>query len=391
MMIDVAVAYKGYGKVEGARVSSSVGFAEMFSYDIPLLDEQEAPVIAAWHDDAPANLAHPLLLGLNGARRDEMKLNFAIYHGAEIVRSHGGGYWRPLRMYELIEGNDEDCTVVDLAVFSRALGRSKAKALAKWQNENTRKTRTPEEHFGQVEKTNREIARREAGNYLSRFILVNGTVYTRCGPPIVIFEERRFGRPARDGERNGTVDTTAGRQRVWHAKIIRLITTDRDERFTLRDLVFPVQAFEDVFKRVKRLNAQMLPEEKAMATGFNAARAPTFLDGGLAETLDADECSLNLLRFISIVEGSSPNLLPAGDHRRLKLFCDLTEALALLPGDEGFDLLEAAAREYLDRYSYYEEYHHREQIALKRALEIAESRDVTIDAAFPTPTGHTLG
>jgi hypothetical protein len=382
------VAYSAYGRTEGARVNSTAGFVKTVGFDIPVMDDDDAPMVLAWDDTRPDNALEQEFPQYGGM--PAKKKYHAPYHGPDHVRMLDGGYIRPLRAYEFLANAPGDTSPLDLRQFIRATNRGETSALSLWQNPKTRKNRTPEQHFATVDDNALRFAVRDLGKALANYRIVGDQVYVRCGQPTVTFEDRRYGRPARPTDTTGLVFQDNRALRVWYGQTIRIMTSERDEAFATRNLVFTAQMFKDVLKKTHRLNLQRDPEIRDPVNEFNASRAPTFIHPDLADSADIDECALNLRRFIAIIEKNPERLLPPGDHRPLKLFYDITEALRLIPHDDGFDLLEAAGREWLDRYGTYNQHFLNDQPALRRALEIAEDREVTLDASFRTPSGPTF-
>lgn len=364
MIFNVPVAFNAYGKVVGARISSTVGFVEDVPFDIPALAGDDAPVVAEWDDDAPEYIG----------------VQEVPFVGKEHVRVQAGQYWRPVRGYEIASGFANPHGMVDVGDLDRALARSAVIGLGKQQNPNTRKNRVPADHFGSVEKTGRDFAVREVGRYLSRFRVIDGLVYERCGQPVILLSEGRFEAPEGDDvfRRN---NITNRNYRHWRSHLLRVTTMDRVPKLlTYPDLLFTLGSFTDALKRVRRMNVNATMEKDAVNT-YNAARRPRLAEGYVADEFHAraEECALYLRYFVTRVQAKQSELLPAGDHERLRLYCDLAAAVDLFPEAEAFDIVEAAGRAYIERYEEYAEHTHPEQRALKRAVALAEDRPVFVD------------
>lgn len=363
MIFDVPVAFNAYGKVAGARISSSVGFVEVVPFDIPVLASDDAPVVAEWDDAAPEYIG----------------VQEVPFVGMEHVRIQAGQYWRPVRAYEIASVLPNPLGMVDARDLDRTLSKSAVIGLAKHQNPNTRKNRVPADHFGSVEKTGRDFAVREVGKYLSRFRVIDGLVYERCGQPVVLLSEGRFEAPEGDDvfRRN---NITNRNYRHWRNHLLRVTTMDRVPSATYPDVLFTLGSFKEALKRVRRMSVNATMEKGAINT-YNEARRPRLAEGYMADEFHAraEECAMCLRYFIARVEARQSELLPAGDHERLRLYCDLAASVDLFPEAEAFDIVETAGRAYLERYEEYVEHLHPEQRALKRAVALAENRPVFVD------------
>lgn len=368
MIFDVPVAYSVYGKVRGSRVSSTVGFIKTIAYDIPEVSGDEAPIIAAWNDERPEHA--------DDAYSSYSKV--IPYIGKEHVRHKDGLFWRPLRIFEAVQDSEKKMDVIDTKDFAAVLRSSKAEGIKLWQNHNTKASRQPDKHFAHIEKTNLDFASREVSRYLSRLAVIDGMLYIRCDRPMIILSQQKF--LFDQGPGKGNI--------VLTYDVTRVITLDRDESFHLRRMFYPVQRFDEALKRARRANGgaytypDNIPLDKHAINALNMTRKPEFSDFYACDEdeVQAEECLLNLKKFAFSVERDRNRLLPAGDHIRLRLFCDLLSAMESFPDPSAFEILEEAGREYLARYEVYEEHNHPEQIALKRAIEIAENRTVFVNS-----------
>jgi hypothetical protein len=369
MIFDVPVAFKAYGKVNGARVSSSVGFVEVIPFDIPAIDGDAAPIVAEWDDAAP----------------EYVGVQEVPFVGMEHVRIQAGKYWRPARAYEIASGLPDHLAMVDVRDFSRSLAKSAVIGLEKQQNPNASKNRVPAAHFANLDRTSKDFSVRAVGKYLSRFRVIDGLVYEQCGQPVVLLSEVRFEAAIGDDvfRRNRITNPN---YKHWRNNLLRVMTMDRVPSLIHPDLLFTLGNFKDALKRVRRMNISATIEKDAI-NAFNEARRPRLGEGYMVDEYNAraEECGMYLRYFVARLEANQAELLPAGDHQRLRLFCDLAAAIDLLPEPEGFDVVESAGREYLERYEEYYTHTHPEQQALKKAIVLAENRPVFVDV-FSSPS-----
>lgn len=366
MIFDVPVAYHAYGKVNGARISSSVGFVEVVPFDIPELTDDAAPIAASWDDASPEYASVPSF----------------PYVGKDHVRVHEGQFLRPTRAFEIVTGMRDPLSMVDAADLGRILAKSLMLGLEKHQNANTKRGRVPSEHFGNVDRSSRDFAVREVGKVLSSYRVVDGIVYEKCSQPVVVILSQSFSAAEGDDvfRRNGRANT---HYRQWSSHVLRVTTMDRAAGVVYQDAFLTIANFKEALKRVRRMNVSVMMEKDAI-NAFNEARRPELSEFYMADEFQAraEECAMYLRFFVARVEERRKDLLPTGDSYRLRLFCDLADAIGLLPEAEGFDLLETAGRAYLERYEEYAEHLHPEQVALKRAVSLAENRPVFFDTMF---------
>jgi len=365
MLLDVAVVYQAYGKIRNSRFSSTVGFAEVIPFDVAVLDGSDAPVVAEWDDSRPPHQK----------RRDPQE----VYLGHEHVRYAEQSYWRPLRKFDAIEvkaGTGHQ--PVDLALLSDILRQSRFHPSTRWQNPNTSKKKRPGDHFETVAKTSRNHAIRDIASSLSRLRIIDGMPYVKCGRPIirVDYEEFSTGLSGKVANMHGEM---VPRMTGWLNNAIRIVTADRDHKLHLRHNVYTIQDFRTALKKSRMLNAHGHYDVNGI-NEFNAGRAPVLYDHPAIQDPDADLCALFVERFVAKVEENREGLLPKGDYTRLRLFCEIVAALERLPDPDGFEALEIAGREYLERYEDYEQHIHQEQVLLRSAIEIAENRPVHVHA-----------
>ena len=367
MIFDIAMAYSVYGKAKGARVSSGVGFAELHEFEVTVLYDGDVPVVASWNDARPEHFCQETSKNMTDVEP---------FVGQDHVRFADGQFWRPLRAYELTENPRDASAMIDTQEFSRVMSRAIAKPLATWQNEKTRKNRKPQEHFESIERSDKDRAVREVARYLSKLAVVDDTVYVKCGRPFIALHEMLFS-PEAGKEHAVRYRLDTYRPHTWRNHVARVITTDRSDHLHHLHNVFPIHDFKGAVKIANRINLNAMAQKDEIKA-HNAIKAPKLNDYFRDHEPEAEECMIGLHRFVSKVENNRQKLLPVGDHDKLRVFCDLVSALQALPGEEGYELLETAGREYMNRYSNYELNTHSEDGILKRVLEIADNRPVNI-------------
>lgn len=373
MIFNVSVAYHANGRVNGARVNSRVGFAEVRECNVFELTETQAPIVASWTDATPALVTHEPV-----NPNDMTYIRPAPYRGEEHVRCVDGQFLRPMRLYELVgEGRPEDMAMVDVVALQHALSKSLVAPLADWQNANTKKTRTPADHFQSIESTNRQFAHRYVDDFMSKLAVVDGMVYVKCERPVIAVVDTRFTAP-----QGHAVFREAGREgyilNYWSKHLVRILTVDTDPRFHKHANLFPIHAFNEALKTANRLNSSGVFDREAIAK-FNPEQAPVLSDE-YPHDRHEEECLVNLRFFIAGVEKGRDRLLPVGGHEQLRLFSDLVRAYYMLPDSSGYDLLETAGREYIQRFGSPHRHIHPEQIRLEKAIELSENRPVEVQS-----------
>jgi hypothetical protein len=151
--------------------------------------------------------------------------------------------------------------------------------------------------------------------------------------------------------------------------------------------------FKEALSRTRRQNAANR-QTKDMLNDFNVRKQPVlsgdyFLD---PENAGLADCAIKLRQFLVVVAQDREALLPISDTRKMRLYCDLSEALAQMPSDGAMDVIERAGREYLDHYEVDREVNHKEQVYLKKAMQAAAGRSINLTLGSQLPVmRRTIG
>ncbi|MBY3155487.1 hypothetical protein HFO56_24475 [Rhizobium laguerreae] len=377
MILEIPIRYRASGRRKGNSINSTLPFQEKIAVEIEVLSDEEAPVVADWDDTPPEGLSpHG-----NG---------WTILPGGERehVRSFEDAFWRPLRRYEVIP--DADAHPISVGEFVRATEDGTHTAGFPPVELTGRKFFGAAEYFETVDFSDRAKYAGSVEAAARDIVLVDGVVYQRCPEPMIVQRTMLFDR-----------ESAALGGRVGHmGEVLRIVNrppTDPSPTATAiyRSFssaeTYPLHMFKEALSRTRRQNAANR-RTKDMLNEFNARRQPTlsgdyFLDGYNAKPA---ECAIKLRQFLVVVAENREVMLPLSDTRKIRLFCDLSDALADMPSDRAMDVIERAGREYLDHYDVGRENSHLELVVLKKAMKAAAERSIDLPMGTRVSTEPTV-
>ena len=362
MIIEIPIRYNASGRKKGNSINSTLPFQELIEVDIPVVADEEAPVVAEWDDTPPAG-ASP-------------RSGWTIRPGEERehVRYFDDAYWRPLKNYEIVGG--EDGNPISAGVFTRIVGEGKHHSVFPVFELTGRKFFPPEQYFQTVEfngsMKHAHLVQEAAGDLL----IVDDCVYGRCIEPMILVFMTTF-----DRERLGAVMGYSGH-------VVRIVNRPQDDyRFTSAD-TYPLHMFREALGKARRLNATS-NRTKDEANEFNLRKQPVltgdyFLD---PENAPISDCAIKLRQFLAVIEKDRDAMLPLSDTVKMRLYCGLRDALDEMPSDRAMDAVETLGQKYINRYEVDREHNHPEQVFLKKAMKAASERPVVlmVPSGMPSP------
>lgn len=360
MIFEVPIRYKASGRKKGNTLNSTLPFQEKIAVDVRVTTDEEAPIVAEWDDTPPTGtsngavwVAHP------GAER-------------EHVRSVGNAFWRPLRSSEV---KDDGCgDPISVGDFIRASEEGGHKGGFPPAEMTGRKYFGAADYFETVDFTDRNWQVKAVAAAAVDLLVVDGTLYQRCIEPMIVLRSALF-----------QVETN-GRPLGYMGEVMRIVNRPRTdtsqagrqsyEGFERAD-TFPLHMFREALIRSRRKNATN-QRVKDMLNEMNAAKQPIlsgdyFLDPANAA---ASDCAIKLRQFLAVIEKDRDTILPVSDTQKMRIVCDLSDALDAMPSGEAMDIVEAAGQEYLDRYEVDRAFNHPEQVFLKQAIKAAAERPI---------------
>ncbi len=362
MIIEVPIRYNASGRKKGNSINSTLPFQEMIAVDVPVVSDEEAPVVAEWDDTPPSAVS--------------ARGGWAIRPGEERehVRFCGNAYWRPLRNHEL--AGNEDGNPISSRDFTKIVSEGSHRSVFPVFELTGRKFFSPEQYFETVDFSARRKHARLVEQAAGDLLIVDGMVYGRCFEPMVLVFMTTF-----DRERMGTLTGYSGH-------VVRIVNRPPDDyRFTSAD-TYPLHMFREALGRARRLNATST-RTKEEANEFSEKKQPVlsgdyFLD---PENAPISDCAIKLRQFLAVIERHRDAMLPLSDTVKMKLYCGLRDALEEMPSDQAMDAVEVLGQEYIDRYEVDREHNHPEQIFLKKAMKAASERPVAlmIPSGLPSP------
>jgi hypothetical protein len=371
MIFEIPIRYKASGRKKGNSINSTLPFQEKVAVDIEVRSGEEAPIVAEWDDTPPEGLSE--------------KSGWTVLPGAERehVRSFADAYWRPLRRSEVMPGAD-GCPI-SVGEFCDSIEAGKHASGFPTVELTGCKFFGASSYFETVDFTDRVKHVRLVEEAARDILLVDGFVYQRCIEPMIV---QRMVTCDRQNERLGRVVAHMGEA----LRIVNRPPTDRSEtaarmywHFSGAD-TYPLHMFKEALSRTRRQNAANR-QTKDMLNDFNVRKQPVlsgdyFLD---PENAGLADCAIKLRQFLVVVAQDREALLPISGTRKMRLYCDLSEALAQMPSDGAMDVIERAGREYLDHYEVDREVHHKEQVYLKKAMQAAAGRSINLTLGSQLP------
>ena len=384
MEIRVPLHYSARGVRTGKKISSSLWFLEQITVDIPATDDLSAPVAAMWNDTAPPDLTYPRTWG--------------PAHGAgEHVRVHDEDYWRPLRRYELAprpqdQGNRNadwerrqsdylasiDITPVDIGELERQVSGGAFYRQPLAPDLQAARERAASDYFETVEFSTREVAMQAITEAACRLLFVDGQVYVRCHEPCVMVRKSSY-----SVRGNGRPLSTV------YVDTVKISTQLAEEDGASEAELFPLQRFGDALAQARRGNGWNRVNRDAV-NGANASRQPQLFSDYFLDPRNAamSEAAAYMRKFILLLEGQRDLTLPLGDTVRLRMYCDLAEAVGRLPSEDAMARIEETAGRWLGRHGNGFLHLRGAHEALRRALAAASERPVDV---LESGYMHTLG
>jgi hypothetical protein len=371
MIFEIPIRYKASGRKKGNSLNSTLPFQEKVPVDIEVRSGEEAPVVAEWDDTPPEGLSE--------------RSGWTILPGAEreYVRNFADGYWRPLRRSEVVPGAD-GCPI-SVREFSDSIEAGTHASGFPTVELTGRKFFGASSYFETVDFTDRAKHVRLVEEAAKDILLVDGVVYQLCIEPMVV-------------QRLTTFDfhnVNLGQMVAYSGEVLRIVNrppTDTSEaaarmyrHFKTAD-TYPLHRFKEALGRTRRQNATHM-RTRDLLSEFNARKQPMlsgdyFLDPENARVAD---CAIKLRQFLVVVAQDRETYLPVSDTRKMRLYCDLAEALAEMPSDRAMDVIERAGREYLDHYEVDRAVNHPEQGYLKKAMQAAAERSIDLPMGSQAP------
>jgi uncharacterized protein (DUF924 family) len=365
MIFEIPIRYKASGRKKGNRLNSTLPFQEKVSVELDVRSGDEAPIVAEWDDTPPEGISeHSGWTVLPGAER-------------EHVRHFDGAYWRPLRRSEVVPGV-ADGKPATVGEFSDRIEAGTYGAGFPTVELTGRKFFGASSYFETVDFTDRAMHVRLAEEAARSILLVDGVVYQRCIEPMIVQRMALI-----DSYNEGLGRTVASMGEV--IRIVNRTPEDKSEAtarmyfsFSTAD-TYPLHRFKEALSSTRRKNATHQRTRDAL-NAFNARKQPQlsgeyFLDTENARVAD---CAIKLRQFLVVVTQARETILPINDTRKMRLYCDLMDALTQMPSDAAMDVIERAGREYLDHYEVGRETSHPEQAYLKKAMQAAADRAIDL-------------
>ncbi|MBY3433847.1 hypothetical protein HFN89_06760 [Rhizobium laguerreae] len=379
MILEIPIRYRASGRRKGNSINSTLPFQEKIAVEIEVLSDEEAPVAADWDDTPPEGLSpqgHGWTILPGGER--------------EHVRSFDNAFWRPLRRYEVVP--DVDAHPISVGEFARATEDGTHAAGFPAVELTGRKFFGAAEYFETVDFSDRAKYAASVEAAARDIMLVDGVVYQKCLEPMIVQRMMLFDRQS----------AALSGQMISHmGEVLRIVNrppTDPSPTATAiyRSFssaeTYPLHMFKEALSRTRRQNAANR-RTKDMLNEFNAGRQPAlsgdyFLDGHNAKPA---ECAVKLRQFLVVVAQNREVMLPLSDTRKIRLFCDLSDALADMPSDQAMDIVERAGRQYLDHYDVGRENSHSDLVFLKKAMKAAAERSIDLPMGSQVSTEPTSG
>ncbi|MCV9964619.1 hypothetical protein OIU34_22265 [Pararhizobium sp. BT-229] len=362
MIIEVPIRYNASGRKKGNSINSTLPFQEMIEVDIPVVGDEEAPVVAEWDDTPPVGTS-PRSSGWTVRPGEER----------EHVRLFDDAYWRPLRNHEI--SGTEDGHPISAGEFTRIVGEGRHRSVFPVFELTGRKFFPPERYFETVDFS----ARRKHAPLVQRaaadLLIVDGVVYGRCIEPMILVSMATFDLEWRPG-------TVMG----YTGYVMRIVNRPQDDYWFTRAESYPMHSFREALGKARRLNATHT-RVKDDVNEFNLKKQPV-LSGDYflrPENAPISDCGIKLRQFLAVIERDRETMLPLSDTAKLKLYCGLREALDDMPSDRAMDTVETLGHEYIARYEEDREHNHPEQIFLKKAMKAASERPVELMIASGLP------
>ena len=366
VIIEVPIRYNASGRKKGNSINSTLPFQEIIEVDIPVVGDEEAPVVAEWDDTPPVGTS-PRSSGWTIRPGEER----------EHVRFFDDAYWRPLRDHEIT--GSEGGHPISAGDFARTVGEGKHRSVFPVFELTGRKFFPPEQYFETVDFSKRRQHAPLVEKAASDLLIVDGVVYGRCIEPMILVLMTTFQRERQPGTMMG-----------YSGHVVRIVNRPQDDYWFTRAEAYPMHRFREALSKARRLNVTTL-RVKEEVNEFNAKKQPV-LSGEYflrSENAPISDCAIKLRQFLSVIERNREAMLPLSDTTKLRLYCGLRDALEEMPSDRAMDVVETLGQEYIDLYEVDREHNHTEQIFLKKAMRAASERPVELMIASGLPTPKT--
>lgn len=355
VLIQVPITYGATGRKSGNNINSSLSFQEMLDIEVEAVSRDECPMVASW-DDLPPSMC--------------TGRSWQIGEGAERehVRLYKGDYWRPVRWNEVSERRDAH--TVDLSEFAPLVKGGMHKGVFPIVRLTPKKFISSNDYFENVSVSNRRLAVSKVEEAVGNLLFVDGSVYTRCLEPIVLAMSLSF-EPAGFFQLGG---------------VLRIVNRITDLTVFREAVAFPLGEYKEALRSVRRQNSFRGNLKQQLDT-FNLGKQPELsYDFPLAaEDVAASRCAVKLRQFLSALEAERKLLLPLDDTVKLRMYCDLRDALEAMPSEAAMDTVETVGQAYLARYVVgYPNMQHGDGF-LREAVTLASER--TVDLVVGTNIG----
>jgi hypothetical protein len=363
VIFEIPIKYKASGRKKGNSINSTIAFQEMIEVDVPAVGDEDAPIVAEWDDTPPVETS--------------LKSGWSVFPGEERehVRFFGESYWRPLRVHEVAGGNDGlPITVGD---FMTIAGGGGQRSVFPSYEITDRRFFAATQYFETVEHSERMKQVAFVRNAATDLLFVDGTVYSKCIEPMILVSMMFFER-----------EWEPGRKLNFQGDVLRIVNRPQEGYQFIASETYPLHRFNEALGRSRKQNASR-NRVKEVLNDLNAAKRPNRLGDYFLrpENASVSDCAIKLRQFLAVIDDKRQEMLPVADTTKMRLYCDLRDALAEMPAEHAMEVVEAAGSDYIRLYQVDRESNHQEQIFLKRAMKAASERPVEllISSGRPRP------
>jgi hypothetical protein len=240
----------------------------------------------------------------------------------------------------------------------------------------------PEQYFETVDSSCRTEAVMPVLRSATQMAVIDGKMYTKCAEPCVAVMSLFYeGRVRRDG-----VLQHPARRYNERGYTVRLITSIGQIPNPEKAALFPLQDFKSAIQAARRGNANQI-QVKDFLNEANSKRYPGFLDNVVFSEDDAipSEAAASLRKFIFLTETAWDDHFE--DTTKVRMFCDLKDAVAHMPSEDALETLERVGERWLETYGT-DGRNVAAVATLRRAVDAASRRPVQL---APPPATRRLG